>query len=205
MKASTGKVQIMGKLCTVDDCDGTIFARQMCSKHYGRWYRTGSTDVTRIFGDDLARFMSYVDKESVPGHWIWTGYVDPKDGKPDSGYPKFITEHETYAHRWSYSHFKLDGHPLPKGHGWHVDHLCRIKVCVNPDCLQYVPAQINVARNPNHIGKQRAARTHCKHGHDITMPENVYQRANRRYCKPCALRNAREQSRKRAEQRRSAA
>ena len=34
-------------ICIITDCGGKILARGWCRLHYSRWYRTGSTDITR--------------------------------------------------------------------------------------------------------------------------------------------------------------
>lgn len=36
------------RTCSVDDCEGIVLARGWCSKHYGRWRRTGSLETTRF-------------------------------------------------------------------------------------------------------------------------------------------------------------
>lgn len=63
---------------------------------------------------------------------------------------------------------------------------------MNPSHLEAVTPQENVARGyaPNVAGQVRrdscAARTHCKHGHELT-PENTYitPKEGWRQCKSC--------------------
>jgi hypothetical protein len=59
-----------------------------------------------------------------------------------------------------------------------LDHLCRNKLCVNPDHLEPVTQQENNRR-------AGAARTHCAQGHEYTE-ENTYRRRNgSRDCRAC--------------------
>lgn len=62
--------------------------------------------------------------------------------------------------------------------GLTLDHLCRNKVCVNPDHLDPVPGRVNTLR-------ARALITHCKQGHEFTE-ENTYVWTNGwRKCRVC--------------------
>ena len=69
-----------------------------------------------------------------------------------------------------------------------VDHLCRVRHCVNPDHLEPVTHAENMARSA--VATVNAARgrqtTHCKRGHEFTE-ENTRKdtKRNKRYCKAC--------------------
>jgi hypothetical protein len=65
--------------------------------------------------------------------WLWIGTVK------DSGYGQY--KRSSIAHRVVYE--ALVG-PIPEG--LELDHLCKIKNCVNPDHLEPVTGQVNVAR-----------------------------------------------------------
>lgn len=116
-----------------------------CAKHYRRFWRHGDPKVTsRIVGDDVARFESYLELGCVPDHdpslgrcWLWTGLLNRDDyGVMASDLPT------SSAHRWSYRHHVGD---LPP-EGWDLDHLCRVRHCVNPAHLEPVPHEVNVQR-----------------------------------------------------------
>ena len=66
--------------------------------------------------------------------------------------------------------------------GLELDHLCRVRECVNPQHLEAVTHHENMLRS------REATKTHCKHGHEFT-PENTYtyQRGVgiQRCCKTC--------------------
>lgn len=79
-----------------------------------------------------AAFESRVHYEPNSGCWLWAG-ADNGDG-----YGKFRGE---YAHRLSYKRHKG---PIPDG--MHLDHLCRVPCCVNPDHLEPVTNKENARR-----------------------------------------------------------
>lgn len=56
--------------------------------------------------------------------WAWTGYRQP------SGYGQFDKQ---YAHRWAFEHLRSE---IPEG--LELDHLCRVRHCVNPWHLEPV-------------------------------------------------------------------
>lgn len=87
------------------------------------------------------------------------------------------------AHRWAYEHYVG---PIPDGAV--IDHLCRNRLCVNPDHLEPVTNRENLMRGQG-ITAKNARKTHCLLGHEFT-PENTYVSAgrkdrSRRMCKAC--------------------
>ncbi len=83
---------------------------------------------------EAERFWAKVEK--TDGCWLWTG---AENGR---GYGTFWSEGMVVrAHRWAYGH--LAG-PIPDG--LDLDHLCRVKSCVNPDHLEPVTHRVNVRR-----------------------------------------------------------
>lgn len=67
-----------------------------------------------------------------------------------------------------------------------IDHLCRNKLCVNPQHLEAVTDQVNILREREANGANRKVnsfngkKTHCKHNHSDWI-----QKADRRVCRPC--------------------
>lgn len=108
------------------------------------------------------------------GCWTWTGYLHA------NGYATFFTgTRKQMAHRWSYEH-----HVGPIPDGLQIDHLCRVRHCVNPDHLEPVTARTNLMRG-NTTSAAHAAKTACPQGHPYD-DENTYIHPNgSRRCREC--------------------
>jgi hypothetical protein len=66
-----------------------------------------------------------------------------------------------------------------------MDHLCRVRVCVNPDHLEAVTHKVNIHRSPTHS----ANKTHCKHGHSLSgnnLGEAHPNGKKKRFCLICS-------------------
>jgi hypothetical protein len=83
-------------------------------------------------GTQLERFEIKVNR-SDSECWLWMGSLN------QNGYPLFSGGR---AHRWSFEWFNG---PIPKG--MHVDHLCRVRSCVNPEHLEAVTVSENNRRS----------------------------------------------------------
>lgn len=66
--------------------------------------------------------------------------------------------------------------------GFELDHLCRLRACVNPDHLEPVTHHENVLRGD--IRSISGNKTHCPQGHPYDE-ENTRLIAGRRQCKEC--------------------
>jgi hypothetical protein len=134
--------------CAVEGCERPVICRGWCNPHYQRWYKYGdATRPVRVHGDDEARFLTRIDKSS--GCWLWTAHVSPT-----TGYVQFRIGGRAgkmvLAHRWAYEHFVG---PIPAG--LQLDHLCRIRHCVNPVHLEPVTAAENRRRQPSQVMSPR--------------------------------------------------
>jgi hypothetical protein len=84
----------------------------------------------------LALLMDRVDHQGQDECWNWTGPVNRK------GYGNVQVRGVKHnAHRAVYLE---SGHSIPDG--YHLDHLCRNKLCVNPSHMEPVTPQENVKR-----------------------------------------------------------
>lgn len=77
-------------------------------------------------------FQAHIHHEPNSGCWLWAGADN------GGGYGKFRGK---YAHRVSY---EMRNGAIPEG--LHLDHLCRVPCCVNPDHLEPVTNQENARR-----------------------------------------------------------
>lgn len=116
------------------------------------------------------RFRSRVYKTAEC--WFWLGC------KGIDGYGKFSHKPGiSLAHRYSYELYKG---PIPAG--LHIDHLCRVRHCVNPDHLEAVTQQENMRRG--NVGLFQKSKTHCRKGHPYSGDNLLVYRGGR-HCRAC--------------------
>lgn len=104
--------------------------------------------VSMLFDSTLPpRFWRRVYADEY-GCWLWVGALRATYGRTSVG------GRAVYAHRVAYE--DLVG-PIPEG--LTIDHLCRIRICVNPWHLEPVTRRENIRRSPR--------RSLCKKGHPL--------------------------------------
>jgi len=175
--------------CAVGECLERSEARGWCNRHYQKWLYWG--DPLGEAPSREERFWARVDKDGpVPVRrpelgpcWIWTGGGHSEGYGSDSG---------QLAHRTSY---ELSIGPVPDGK--HLDHLCRVRLCVNPAHLDPVTCGENIRRgeSPN---AQTARENRCRRGHELAGT-NLYvvPATGSRRCRAC-VRLRKEERRKAA-------
>jgi hypothetical protein len=171
------------KAATVEcpDCGKSCHGSRGLSMHRVRSQRYGGCiyPVRRDRATEIARVLGYVDPQQG-GCWYWTGARDWKG----YGVTHWFGQ-QLMAHRVVYEF--LVG-PIPEG--LHVDHLCSVPRCVNPDHLEPVTAQENNRRSMSRSAVN-ARKTACHRGHDFT-PENTYVNPRgQRQCRACGAESAR--------------
>lgn len=113
------------------------------------------------------RFWAKVDKVESDC-WLWTGAVS------SSGYGCWgVNGKSQSTHRLAYE--ALVG-PIPAG--MTIDHLCRVKVCVNPAHMEPVTGAENSRRYADTI-------THCPQNHPYTPENTIMGSHNNRACRAC--------------------
>jgi hypothetical protein len=124
----------------------------------------------------LERFVGKIARDDGTGCWLWTAGISP------AGYAQFRYDGKKQnAHRFSYEAFVG-----PILDGVHIDHLCRVRHCVNPAHLEAVTCHENVMRGEG-VAAINARKTHCPRGHALT-PGNLVkflERAGQRTCLKC--------------------
>ena len=111
------------------------------------------------------------------GCWLWTGYIHP------SGYGRvWWRGQKHYAHR---AVFLDNGGVIPDG--LELDHLCRVRRCVNPAHLEAVTRSENVRRGlaGEVVAKTQRAKTHCLNGHEFTDENTTVTKQGWRSCREC--------------------
>lgn len=126
-----------GHECPVQGCTEPVVALDLCNRHYRRFKKWGSPTAGgpkpgTVSTED--RFWSKVHKTDTC--WLWT------DAPNGAGYGTInIKSVPVMAHRFSLA---LAGHELADG--LTVDHLCRVRLCVNPAHLEEVTHGENLRR-----------------------------------------------------------
>lgn len=169
--------------CLIDGCDREgNGGHGWCHMHYRRYQRHGDPFTTsRIVGDDLARFESFIEPGPIPGIrpdlgpcWLWTGTLSP------DGYAVMtIQRRTTYMARWAFEH-----HVAPMPPGLEPDHLCRVRACVNPWHLEPVTHRENILRGESPQALN-ARKTHCPQGHEYAPENTRFQTRGGRLCRAC--------------------
>lgn len=125
--------------------------------------------------------MDWVVPEPNSGCLLWLGKVNPcgygqvwvRDGGPRGRYRS--------AHRVAW---ELSNGPIPEG--LQVDHLCRVRSCVNVAHMELVTPAVNTWRGASFAAVNRL-KTHCPRGHEYAG-DNLYmdngKKLNRR-CRVC--------------------
>ena len=121
----------------------------------------------------VERFWTKVDFTDTC--WLWLGAKYP------CGYGEFALPGNNIrgAHRVAYE-FCIG--PIPKG--LTLDHLCRIRHCVNPWHLDAVTLAENILRGRS-PSAMHARQTHCIHGHPFDEANTYYYPSGGRGCRAC--------------------
>ena len=132
------EVTVVDRTCSIDGCERKRVTRGWCGTHYERWRTTGTTDLCREPKEQ--RFWRYVNK--TDSCWLWTGAT------LKTGYGAVFWDgknRRVYRIAWI-----LAGNEIPNG--TELDHICHVRLCVNPAHLRATTRKENVE---NHQGPLR--------------------------------------------------
>jgi hypothetical protein len=155
--------------CTCPTCGAVFFRTPTKRKRY-------CSPACRPNSTDLERFWSRVDKTGEC--WLW-------DHPSADGYGDFRAEGRSWgAHVYAYTKHVAD---VPSD--MTLDHLCRVRHCVNYHHLEVVTRAENVLRGDGYPGVN-ARKTHCPQGHPYDNLNTMWasqgrRRAPGRRCRIC--------------------
>lgn len=131
---------------------------------------------------DLVAYVRDRIAVDASGCWLWTGAIDRH------GYGLVrLGGKSRLAHRVVYEAVGS----IPTGRD--LDHLCRVRACVNPAHLEPVTRAENLRRSPL-VGKRKRLKTHCKHGHPMADPNLYVDPSGERHCRACWIWNGSRQA-----------
>lgn len=155
--------------CNVEDCTD-LTDGGMCTKHRYRMRKWGRTELPSHF----EKFMMLVEKTDTC--WLWKGYIRT-DGY---GRARHTSSNHGLAHKWLWEHTNGS---VPEG--LELDHLCRVRHCVNPEHLEPVTRQVNVLRGVSPPALN-ARKTHCPQGHALAGDNLGIGTHGGRFCRICS-------------------
>ncbi len=123
-----------------------------------------------------ARFWVKVGLDESSGCWLWLA------GLNRGGYGQFeigTNQHHKTVAAYKHAYRVLVGAIAP---GFELDHLCRVRRCVNPGHLEPVTRAENIRRGAGFGGLLRIA---CKRGHSLVGPAASVPNGKYRTCRQC--------------------
>ena len=111
--------------------------------------------------------------------WLWQGEIT------NNGYGRLAVKRPDGKYRSQYAHrlmYEAMVGPIPAG--LTLDHLCRVRNCINPAHLEPVSLKENILRGDT-IAARNKAKTHCKHGHAFDAENTYVTKEGKRQCRAC--------------------
>lgn len=123
-----------------------------------------------------ARFTSKMEICADSGCWLWVARMN-RNGYGSYMHPE--SQRTVVAHRYAY---EVVVGPIPEG--LQLDHLCRVRNCVNPAHLEPVTQRENLLRGDTLTAKAASA-THCPAGHEYAGANLYINPEGHRLCREC--------------------
>ncbi len=117
-----------------------------------------------------------LSKKHRSGCWLWIGSIDR------CGYGKINSGRETLAHRLAYTQWVG---PIPKRK--EIDHICRVRNCINPKHLKAVTHRQNVFRGDYKSNHRNGRKTHCMRGHPLSGENLLIRKAYEKSVRQCRI------------------
>lgn len=124
-------------------------------------------------GKSVEEKLNNYKVDEATGCWIWQGQIN----RTGYGTVRFNNK-TTTAHRAYYDYYVQ---PVPAE--LQVDHLCKVRACINPAHMEIVTPIENNLRSDNPISQVMLTNI-CKRGHVLTS-DNVYRQGRGRACIEC--------------------
>ena len=159
----------------------TLLICEVCRTVFARFNGTrGCSERCRL----ILHLRKYTEK-MPDGCWLWRGSA--------FGYGYLVGKaggKRYLAHRFSY---EVSRGTIPDGLVLH--HLCKNKLCVNPEHLLPVTLIENLSFPDGAIGVQKH-KTHCKRGHPFDEANTFIRKDGGRICRECSRIKGRENQRR---------
>ena len=156
---------------------------------------TKSWTVTRTITPLADRLWRRVQKGGPDDCWLWLG------GNNGNGYGVIglggRNRGQAYVHRVAW---ELERGPIPDG--LEIDHICRVRSCVNPRHMALVTHGENCRRSPLVLSTIAANKTHCPAGHPYDEANTYHPPGapGNRMCRACLkIREAKRPRRRKGE------
>ena len=129
-------------------------------------------------GQKTAKPLISMFQVDESGCWIWQGRIEK------NGYGRvYVGDEKVGVHRLFYETLVAE---IPTGH--QIDHLCKVRSCVNPNHLEAVSQYENNMRSDSPAAVN-ARKTSCPQGHPYDeINTGTWDRGNgrsMRYCRTC--------------------
>lgn len=130
----------------------------------------------------IERLLARIEIDPGTECWLWTGSTGANGyGQIGVGSVLDGTRGLATTHRVAYE--AMVG-VIPDG--MVLDHLCRVRLCANPDHLEPVTFVENVKRGEAGRHGFNSRKTHCPAGHPYDEANTHISRAGKRQCRACS-------------------